>query len=276
MATFYTDINDTNLAADFQLKQPDIFIMKHEIESTATLTRDTSGTDTLTDTTQAMTPGEYISTVGLNLYIRDDNDKLAEGKVINNLGTTIQFEADNMTLVEDGTSAPALTNGTSYSYRVLTPSAKYAYGEFLGYVNEPTWAPEQEVAEFKYGIPRQKIREDLLENMHAINANIFSTRYNIQVAMFGMTATGSQTNQKEYHFGSNSFNNDYYQIAIFGKDVDDKDITYVFFKTKFRPNGEISFGAEEYKSFPATFPIFRDTLRDSTSVDFGFYRTTDS
>jgi hypothetical protein len=158
----------------------------------------------------------------------------------------------------------------------MTPSAKYAYGEFLGYGNDLVWAPEQETAEFKYGVPRQKIREDLLENMHNINVNIFSTRFNLTKALFAMTEYGSQTSQSEAHFGSASFVNDYYQIALKGDAVDGRDMTYVFFKVKFKPNGEINFSEEGYKPMPTSFPVFRDTLRDTTSVDFGFYRLADS
>lgn len=270
---FYEDINDTNLQNDLLIKQGDLYTMKYLGESTGTLNLTTgAGDDVLTDSTASYTIDGLISTTGLNFYIRDDNNALAVGKVTDNTATTITFDENDMVLVSDGVTAPTLSDGSTYSYRVLQPSTKYAYGEFFGYINELSWAAEQTVAEFKYSIPREKIREDLVENMHSINGSVFSTRFNIMEAMFGMTSYGSQSSQSESHFGTASFNSNYYQISIKSDLVDGRDILYTFFKVKFRPNGEIAFGGEDYKSFPMTFPVFKDTLRDSTSVDFGFYR----
>jgi hypothetical protein len=273
---FYEDINDTNLTNDFRVKKPEIYIMKHLNESTGTVVINTgSGNDTLTDTSASFTVNELVSTTGLNFLIRDDNSKLAIGKVTANTANTITFDENDMVLVEDGATTPTLTSG-SYSYRVLQPSSKYAWGEYLGYSNDLTVNPEQETIEFLNGVPQQKIREDLIRNNWSVTASINSTRYNTEKAIFGGTQYGSQTSQSEFHVGTASFNTNYYQIAMLGELVDGRSTLRVFYKVKFRPNGEINLSELDYKPLPAQFPIFRDTLRDSTSVDMGFYRLSDS
>jgi hypothetical protein len=280
MATFYTDLNDTNLKNDLQIKQPDMYIAKHESEGTGTLTRSTSGSDYLTISGLGATPDEYISSTCYNIQIVDDNSKLAYGKITDNTGDKVIFEADNMLLYEDDASAPALTDGTTYSYRILTPSSASdtgnAYGEFLGYGKEIAWAPEQETATFVYGLPEQPVAEDLIRNNHNLNCNMFTTRYNYFKAVFGMTQYGSQTSQSQAHFGSASFSNDYYQLALIGQYRDGRIVKYIYWKVNFKPNGEINFSEEGYKPTPTTFKLFRDTLRDSTSVDFGAYILSDS
>ena len=81
MGDFYSNTSDTNLVNDFLLQQPDLYIMKIEGESTGVLTFVTSGDDTLTDSSASYTIDALISTVGLNLYIEDDNGALAiDGK----------------------------------------------------------------------------------------------------------------------------------------------------------------------------------------------------
>ena len=272
-STFYTNTSDTDLDKEQLLKSPDIFIMKHIRENTGTLALSTSGDDVITDTNAAFTVDGLISTVGLNLYMIDDNSKLAIGKISDNDATTFTFEADDMLLVEDGVTAPTFTNGETYSYRVLTPSSAYAYGPFLGYSKELSFSSEPETVELKNGIPRELIREDLLENVEALTFALYNvTNSDIIAEVFRLTAYGSQTGQYEGHHGTNSFNTDKYQITLSTTDVNSKAILYQFFKTGLRNTGEIALNEEDYKAYSVSAKLFKDSLRDSTSVNSWMYR----
>lgn len=271
---FYQNTSDTNLDKDLLLKQPDIFIMKHEWEGSGTFTLSTAGNDSFAPTVNpSWTTNAYVSTVGLNIMIVDDNNKLAVGKVISNTSNTVTFQAADMTLISDGTTAPTLTAGGTYTVRILTGSSKYAYGDFMGYSSEITIATESQIAEFKYSIPRQLIRQDLLENVEALNFKLFNVNNSdIIKAVFGMGVYGSQTGQTELHRGTASFNTSKYQLTLNVQDVNNKTTLYQFFRTQLKNNGEISIAGEEYKAYSITAPLFRDTLRDNTSVDAWMWR----
>jgi hypothetical protein len=82
----------------------------------------------------------YNSSAADNLYIVDDNSKLARGKVIDTIGGTgdavVVFDAASMVLVEDGATAPTLTDGTTYSVKVMSGSNTNTYGDYFGYTDD--------------------------------------------------------------------------------------------------------------------------------------------
>jgi len=266
---FYTGKNDTNLNKDFMLNQPDIYISKFEYEGSGVYAENSGAFDSLTPATSpSWTINDYASTVGLNLEVVDDNGKLAYGKISANAADSITFDAESLVLDEDGTSSPTFTDGSTYNFRILTASSSYKYGDFFGYVSELSVSMEQETAEYKQGIPRKKIVEDLLENMSTISGSVSSFQgEDILKAVFGMNEFGSQTSQFELGFGSGTFNSSGYRIALVGKDRVGRETVWLVHRGQFKSTGEVNFSDEGYKTIPFELSVFSDNLRESCEAD---------
>lgn len=260
--SFYSSKQDSALVNDFLLQSPDLFISKIEYEGPAVYT---TATQLFTVASATWTIDAFISTVGVNIEVVDDNGKLAYGKVTDNTATTVTIVAADLDLDTDGTTAPTLSNGATYQIRIMTPSSVYAYGDFFGYVGDLSFNNEQESAEFKYGIPRELIREDLLENMATLSGTVFSMQNtDVIKSVFGMGLFGLQTGQVSLASGSDSFSNSFYRVALLSTDVNSKAVTWLLHKVKMKPAGEINLSDEGYKGIPFECKVFVDTLRESS------------
>lgn len=200
--TTYTNKQDTNLPKDFLLNQPDIYISKHEYEGTGVIDLTVPASATLTPAVSpTWTVDDFNSTVGINIEVIDDNGKLAYGSIDDTDATSITFDSTALVLDEDGVTAPTFTDTNTYSFRVLSPSSVYKWGDFFGYINDVSLGFEQESAEFKYGIPRELIVEDLIENINSLTGTMFSMQNeNVLAAILGMIQFGNQTGQYELGF----------------------------------------------------------------------------
>lgn len=266
---FYTSKQDSNLTKDMVLNEPDLFISKILFEGTGVYAEGSGATDTLTPAVSpAWTINEFASTVGINLEVVDQNGKLAYGKIISNTATSITFDREELDLDEDGATSPTLTDTNVYTFRILSPSSVYKYGDFFGYVNDLSLGFEQEKAEYKKGIPRELIVEDLIENINTLTGTVSTiANEDILAAIFGADAFGLQTGQFELGFGSQSFSSSFYRAVLAGKDRTGRSMIFICHKIKFSANGELSFSEEDFKSLPFTASVFVDTLRENPNAN---------
>lgn len=260
---FYDNEADADLVKEMVLKDVDIFISKFEYEGTGTESE--SGNDvTLTPATSpSWGTNAYQSSVGINLVVEGDSSTLWTGKVKSNSATALVFDATTMSKVADGTAGTASdwTTASTYDFYVLTANSTYAHGDYFGFCRDVKLAVEEEVVEYKKGVPRESIVEDTIERMITLNGSNANFNKDVLRAVMNGVSYGSQTSQSETHFGFTPPTRSYYRITLVGSNRDGKEITVQLFKGIFRFSGEIDFSAEEYKSLPFTFAVKKDALR---------------
>lgn len=261
---FYANKSSTQLVKDMMLESGDMYISKILWEGTGVLAIGVGATDTLTPATSPeWTINEFASTVGINLEIIDDNDIVTYGKVISNTATAITFDDETLILDSTGAIGGALTTAGTYTFRLLSPSADYEYGDFFGYVDDVSVSTEQETVEYKRGIPRELIVEDLLENINEITGSIKTwLNKDVLMAVMGFKAYGLQTGQFELGSGTKSFTSSFYRLALKGDSRIGKTVTFLFHRVKFSATGEVSFEEEDYKMLPFSGTVFSDQYRD--------------
>jgi len=260
---FYTAESDSTLQDNFIVKDADVFIMKIEAEGTGV---ESEATDvTLTPATSpAWTINAYQSTVGRNLVVTADSSKLFTGKVKSNSATAVVFDPTLMTLVSDGATAGSLADwaaGTSYSFRIYTASSVYAYGDYFGHCRDVEIAPSEDILEFKKGVPREAIVQDLLEFKVDVNGVNFTPNTDVFRAMYNGVSRGLNTSQTETHFGFSPAVRAYYKLVLVGQNRAGFEMRWEFFKGQFKINGNIALSAEEYKGVAWSYSVKKDNLR---------------
>ena len=245
--SWFLNLTDTNLEKDMMIRNPDMFIMKLEFIGQAVLS--TPGvTAVLTPTpASSFTIDEFISTVAKNLFIVDDNGKVARGTVDDNDATTITFDSTiaGLNLEEDETSAAALTDTNTYDIYVGTPSAKNLEGPFFGFVEGQEINIVDEFAKFKYSTPRKLRRKDLLERVGTMTGGVANfTNKDVFNSILNSDPYGKQVGQFSEGVGFDPDTNKFYRVTLTGNDVTNRLVTIRIRKAQFESTGNIRSASE--------------------------------
>jgi len=281
---FYSSTADTDLAKELLAGCGEIYIQKHEYSGTAVLNLNGAGDDfLLLDDDDAAANDDYNSSAADNLYIVDDNGKLAVGKVKDTFadtgGTEISFDSTAMKLVSDGVTGPTLTDGGSYTVLVLSGSNTNAYGDYMGYMDDSVeWDTAIETEPLEV-CNIEGAMVEIAENATKRSNTLSGSTYNVPNTdvlskIMNMVAYGQNTAaRKEYHGGSAPNISNYYQMTILTKDWDDKYIAIQLFKGQLMADGSLTVTGKGWKTVKWTFKGKRDAMRDSYSTDmFRFIR----
>ena len=266
---FYTTKQDIQKAKDLLLRQPDMFVslVVYEGKGIAAV----SGDDvTITPT---VSPGwvsaAYVSTVGINFVIKDDNGGVVEGLVKSNTASEVVFDATlarQVNNIDDTPETPKasagsdFTAGVEYDFQVMSPQTEYEYGDYFGIVKEPAFGNEEEMAQLE-----DPVEGLIAEGLIKVNMSITGVNYNVVngdvlKAVRNMVEVGSQTTYTQLHGGFRPAVRSKYRVTFFGKTDDDKDFEMRYFLGKFRAEGELAPNGTEYTSLGWGFTPYADPL----------------
>lgn len=260
--TYFSSLQDIALAQDMIAKNPDLFIQKFEFLGSGVLDLGSPTAATLTPAiSQVWGVDEFNSTGINNLYIIDDNKKVAAVKIDDTIATAITFDATTTLLEEDGSTPASFTTAVTYDFYILTPSTE-AKGPFFGFVEGAELTLTDEFMQFKYSRPRKLIRQDLLERVGEVtggNANFSNT--DVLQTIFGSDEYGSQTGQFSHGIGSDPDTNKFYRLIFSGQDVTGRDMDSIVRKSQFSLNGNLFSNAESgHFMAPFTASIVSDSF----------------
>lgn len=276
--SYYTGLSDPNISKDVIAKTPDLYIQKREYSGTgeyALIT--TTGVSRLTPATSpGWTVDEFNSTVANNLLILDDNNVVAYGKVVDTTADYIEFDETALLLESDNVTAPTLTAGTNYSFRIYSPSstAGNTYGPFFGLVEGAELNITDTFMKFKYSIPKQLLFKDLEEReAQIVGGHVNFTNTDVAKTILGAVEYGSQTNQSSLAVGSNPDTDLYYRPTFVGKDRDNRQWILRMRETQFEITGN-QFGKAESGHFmaPFTADLIADTFYPTNADLFQMVR----
>lgn len=262
---YYNNEADSSSKDSFILQDTDMFVMQIGEEGTNGVETESGNDITFTPSTAPTTFGTdtYNSTVGLNLLVTADASSLFYGPVKDTTATTLVFDATTMFDVSDGTAGAASdwTVASTYSWRVMYPSAYGLYGDYFGHVKEISLEAKEEIIQFKKGVPRELIVQDTLEWSYMVKGKNFTPNAKVFRSVLNGVSYGSQSSQTETHFGFKPATRAQFKVTLVGKNRAGYDMIWEFFICQFAAEGSIDFSAEEYKGLPFTLNVFKDALR---------------
>jgi hypothetical protein len=248
--SYYTGLNDLDINKEVIAKIPELYIQKREYGGTGSYAIETTGGGT-SSLTPATSPGwtvnEFASTVANNLLIIDDNNVVGTGKITGNDADSIFFDESAVVLESDGTTAVTLTAGTSYSFRVYSPSSTTGntYGPFFGLVEGAELSINDTFMDFKYNRPRKLLFRDLEEREAVITGgHVNFTGTDVAQTIFGMVSYGSQTGQTSLALGSEPDTDVYFRPTLVGEDRNNRVWVIRMREVQFSITGNILQNAE--------------------------------
>jgi hypothetical protein len=255
--SYYTGLADTNIEKEVIAKTPDLYIQKREYSGTgeyALIT--TTGTSRLTPATSpSWTVDEFNSTVANNIAVLDDNNVVAVGKVVDTTATYIEFDETAMVLESDGATAPTFTAGTTYSFKLYSPSstAGNTYGPFFGLVEGAELNVTDTFMKFMYSIPKQLLFKDLeSREVQIVGGHVNFTNSDVAKTILGAVEYGSQTSQTSLAVGSNPDTDLFYRMTFVGQDRSNRTWVLRTRDAQFEITGN-QFGKAESGHFMAPF-----------------------
>jgi hypothetical protein len=261
--SYYTSLSDINLAKEVIAKTPDLYIQKREFGGTGTYYTDTGSNSGIeVATSPSWTNNEFASTVANNILILDDNNKVATGKITGNTDDTAFFDPAALVLEEDGTTAPTFSAGSTYQFRIYSPSsvAGATYGPFFGLVEGSELNINDTFMKFKYSRPKQMKFKDLEEREGIVTGgNVNFTNDDVITTMFGAVPYGSQTGQYSYAIGSNPDTDLFYRPTFIGEDRSNRVFVVRLREVQFEITGNIFQNAESgHHMAPFTADLIAD------------------
>jgi hypothetical protein len=281
---FYSSTADPNLARELLAGCADLYIQKEEFIGEAIFGAGASGDDKMIlDDGDAAITDQYNSTVADNLYITDDNGKLARGKVDDTIadtsGTEIVFDSASMVLVSDGKTAPTFTDGETYNVKVLSGSNKNLFGDYFGYTDDSVeWDNSIETEPLEVcneDGAMVEIAENATKRMNAMNGATFNVPNSDVISkIMNMEKYGlNEGTTEEYHGGSAPDISKYYMLTGVMKDWVGKKLAIQLFRGQLFASGAVPLSGTGWKKISWNFKGKRDPLRDSYAVDmFRFIR----
>jgi len=244
---FYTSKNDSKLAEDIVSKSADLYIMEDETPDS-----DSGVLDKTTPSATTLTP--LVSPVwGVNaltgqiVVIQDDNNNAYEFIIASNTATaiTVDLTAD----VDDDDQSANYTTLATFSFKL------WGAEQFLGYSDENTFNDEEELKEFKEGVPRKKIREDLLEKLVTLETTIRTSSPGILKAVNNLQDDSNAT----YFIlkgGSDPATRNHYYLVAKNINVNGKNQQIRMYWCQIHSNGgRVLGGGEEYETIPAMISV---------------------
>jgi hypothetical protein len=278
MAYFYDDTSDTDLNNELLAGCAELYIQKREFSGNGVLNTVGGGNDELQLVgTSGASNDAYNSTQGLNLYIIDDNSKLAAGKVVDTIGgtgeTVVVFDSSTMVLVEDGTTAPTFTDATTYKCKVLSGSNKNEFGDYFGYTDDSLEfdnTPETEPLEICNIDGQLEEKDEVVTKANVLLTGATFNVPNKDIVSKVMNATQYGLNtatQDEFHGGFSPDISARYEITAKTKDRAGSTLAIQLFEVQLLLNGALALSGAGWKSISFQAKGKSDNLRDSNVVN---------
>lgn len=259
---FYANKNVAALGTDITFRSYDMYISKWVFQGTATY--ETTGTkfDGFSPST-TFVANAFQSLFGKkNFFFIDDGGFLCSVPVDSNTASEVVVTIANAKRVSDGTTVAVVTDEATYQCYILSPTVAAgdgaAYGDFFGYTILSELAPNVEKVPFLTGVPEIQVREDIA----AIKPSLKGTSQNLGTVhyqnLLNMVQFGLQTGQSAYYLGTDYSIGPYWEINLRGKNVNDKVISYHFWKCNLSVDGSIPLGEKGYKTAPFSASILRN------------------
>jgi len=263
--SYYTGLSDVDIAKEVIAKRPDLYIQKREWSGTGEyqLITTTGVSRLVPSTAPGWTADEFNSTVANNLLILDDNNVVATGKIVDTTTTYIEFDETALVLESDGATAPTFTAGTSYSFRIYSPSSTSGntYGPFFGLVEGAELNVNDTFMKFKYSVPKQMLFKDLEEReVNITGGQVNFTGTDVAKTIMGAVEYGLQTGQTSLAVGSNPDTDLFYRPTFVGEDRSNRVWVVRIRECQFEISGN-QFGQAESGHFMA--PFTADCLADT-------------
>jgi hypothetical protein len=240
---YYTGVSDVDIAKDAIAQDPDLHIQKIITEETGVYAEATTSEGTLTPTVSpAWTVAGLVSTVAYNLEIVDDNAVVGYGKVTDNDADSITFDPTDVVLASDATTPITLTDTDTYSFKVFTPSSTVGndYGPFFGLSEGNELSITDEYMQYKYGMPKKKLFQDLVERVAEVNGGTINyENKDVQETIFGSVEFGGQTGQQSTAIGSDPGVLSSYRLAFKLADRNGRRLWIIIRKVQFGAEGNI-------------------------------------
>jgi hypothetical protein len=267
MGDFYASETDAQLAKDIVSQSADLYIMpKHPMTSAATGVMN-KAVPAATVITPAVVPAPawvVDELIGNIVVLQDDNGLANEYVIADNDATS--FTIDLTSTVDGNDYSANYTNAATFAFWIWDAE------EFLGYTEgADEFNDEDENKQFKRGVPREQIREDLLENV-VTTAIIVRTPGHGNL-MLGSNLDDSKSNATYWVLekGSNPPARPYYYFIFKNKNVNGDLQQLRLYMNQVTLNGaRVLGGGDEYESLPLLITSNVDTLRgdetDGTNI----------
>ena len=258
MGDFYTSKSDAQLAKDIVSQSADAWIMpKHPMTSIQTGVMNKAA-PAATVITPAVVPAPawvVDELIGNVIVLQDDNGLANEYVVADNDALTLTID---LTSTVDGNDFQAnYTDAATFAFFIWDAE------EFLGHTEgDDEFIDEDEVKVFNTGVPRKKIREDLLENTVSFGTVVKTPGPgNLKLAS---NLSDAKTNAT-YHIlekGSNPPARPPFYLILKNKNVNGDLQQLRIYNTQGKLNGSRSpGGGDGYELLPLIFTGNADTLR---------------
>lgn len=271
--SFFNNKNDFELAKRALLNQPDLYASKIAVEqesSVLDLTTPAAATYTL-DAGSISTDDEFNSTALKNLYFLDDNAVLAKVEIDDSAsaGHTVTFDSTAAVLVSDESTAPSLTDTSSYQVRVLQASSNtltfgsgtIPVGKYIGDTSEVNFNYTMNEAKLKVGVPEKTRTKGVtsVEAMLEFNHAQF-TAPGLLKSVFRGATYGDQTSQTQVHYGFDPQTAEKYMIQAIADDDSGRAFFLEFFYCQLMVTS-VPFGGTEYKQLGISAELLADVMR---------------
>lgn len=271
--SFFNNKNDFELTKRAMLYEPDFYGSKieHEQESSVLDSSTTSAATFTLDTGVVTADDVFNSTALKNLYFLDDNSALAKVEIDDSAtsGNTVTFDSTAAVLVSDESTAPTLTDTSSYQVRVLQASAltqtfgsgTIPVGKYIGHTSDANFNYTNNKAKLKVGVPKRTVTQGTVEVEAMLEFNYAQiTDPNMLKSGLQGATYGDQTNQTQVQYGFNPQTSDRYMIQAYSLDDSGRAFFMEFFNVELTVNA-FPFGGDEYKKLGITGEILADTMR---------------
>jgi hypothetical protein len=235
---FYPSKTDSQIDLDVLLQSFDLWIKRILKSGTGTVDITAGSPDTIVVTpgVAGMTPDAYN---GKTIIVNGE-----EWDITDNDATTITATRTDATTIADG----------SYSYRVMNTA------EYIGLSDGKEFTRKPEKATLTTGIPKRRIRQDLVSldvsikgNLQNYNKDILKTLWNLKdrssvTRFIGRGGSNPSTSEKaEFLLQSSTVNNKATGIRIFYGEISG--------------DGNLPLDSDKHKELPFTIDAYADPLR---------------
>ncbi len=258
MGDFYTSETAAQLAKDIVSQSADVYIMpKHPITSveTGVLNNAVPAASTITPAVVPAPVWAIDEMIGNIIVLQDDDGGAYEFVIVSNtaLALTIDLTSD----VHSNDHSADYTNAATFAFWIWDKE------EFLGWTEgADEFTDEDENKQFKKGMPRDLIREDLIENVITLGTVIRTPGPgNLEMAGNLDDANSNAT----YHVlekGSNPPARPFFYLILKNTNVNGDIQQLRIYMTQAKTNGARTIGGgDEYEILPLIFTGNIDTLR---------------
>lgn len=254
--SFYDSKNDPQLAKDIVSKSADLYGMEDDtpVDDSAVLDKTVPAAAIFTPPVSPVFVAD--AKIGQVVVIQDDNNTAHEFVVSDN--EIISFTVDLTSDVDGDDQSANFTDTSTYSFKLWGPEF------FLGWADESSFTDEEELKEFKEGVPRVKIREDLLEKMVSMET-ILRTPGPDTLQAVNNLKDGSNATYYILKGGSDPAVRPFFYIIAKNTTVDGKNQQLRMYYCQINSNGaRVLGGGDEYETIPAMISVNKMPLMEET------------